>query len=164
MGPRGKTSFWWLGLLLAGCTTMPSGPSQLVLPGTGKGFEQFQGDDALCRQYAVAQSGGATADQAAADSVARSAALGTALGAVAGAAIDGSRGAVAGAGTGALFGGVAGAGAGETSSYRLQQRYDHAYIQCMYAKGHRVPVRGDLREAPQSRYPPPPPPPPRSAR
>lgn len=34
---------WLLGLLLlAGCATVPSGPSVLVLPGSGKTFEQFQ--------------------------------------------------------------------------------------------------------------------------
>lgn len=156
MGVTMRRAALFLAVGLAGCTTLPEGPSMLVLPGTGKNFDQFQGDDAVCRQFAKVQIGGQTPNQAAADSVARSAALGTALGAVAGGAIDGSRGAVAGAGTGALFGGVAGAGAGGSSAYQLQRRYDYAYVQCMYAKGHRVPVRGDMREA--AAYPPPPPP------
>ncbi|MBI2316178.1 MAG: hypothetical protein HYY28_09395 [Betaproteobacteria bacterium] len=150
-------------LFLAGCASIPSGPSLMVLPGTGKNFEQFRADEFACRQYASGQVGGATADQAAADSVARSAALGTAVGAVAGAAIGGRSGAGVGAGTGLAVGALAGAGAGDTSAYGLQRRYDHAFAQCMYAKGHKVPVAGRF-EAQAGRspsaYPPPPPPPP----
>ncbi len=29
-------------LLITGCATIPSGPSVMVLPGAGKGFEQFR--------------------------------------------------------------------------------------------------------------------------
>ncbi len=36
--------------LLNACSTMPSGPSVLVLPGTDKNFEQFRNDDLRCRQ------------------------------------------------------------------------------------------------------------------
>ncbi len=39
----------------SGCATVPSGPSVLVLPGPGKTFEQFQADDAFCRQWAGQQ-------------------------------------------------------------------------------------------------------------
>lgn len=127
-------------LLLGACTVMPSGPNVMVLPGTGKSFEQFRGDDLVCRQFAGEQIGANSPDQAAADSGVRSAALGAVLGAVAGAAIDGNRGAAAGAGTGLLVGGLAGAGSGQVSAYGAQRRYDYAYQQCMYAKGHRIPV------------------------
>lgn len=150
-------------LFLAGCASVPSGPSLMVLPGTGKNFDQFRADDFACRQYASAQVGGASAKQVAADSVARSAALGTAVGAVAGAAIGGQSGAGVGAGTGLAVGALAGAGAGDRSAYGLQRRYDHAFAQCMYAKGHKIPVAGRF-EAQAARgpgaYPPPPPPPP----
>lgn len=129
-------------LLLTACVSMPSGPSVLVLPGSGKSFDQFRADDVSCRQYAHYQLGGATADQAAVDSGVRSAALGTVLGAVAGAAMDGRSGAGVGAGAGLLFGGLSGAGAASSSGYGVQRRYDFAYQQCMYAKGHRVPVSG----------------------
>lgn len=129
-------------LLLSACVSMPSGPSMLVLPGAGKSFDQFRADDVSCRQYAQYQLGGATAEQAAVDSGVRSAALGTVLGAAAGAAIDGRSGASVGAGTGLLFGGLSGAGAANISGYDLQRRYDFSYQQCMYAKGHRVPVSG----------------------
>jgi hypothetical protein len=42
-------------LFTAACASMPSGPSVLVLPGSGKSMEQFQGDDVRCRQAAVQQ-------------------------------------------------------------------------------------------------------------
>ena len=72
-------------VLLAGCVSAPTGPSVMALPGTGKNFDQFRYDDAECRQYALSQSGGATANQAAVDAGVRSAAVGTVVGAVAGA-------------------------------------------------------------------------------
>jgi hypothetical protein len=132
------------GVLLGACTTLPpSGPSVMVLPGTGKTFDQFRYDDNECRQFAAQQTG-ITPDNAAVDSGARSAVIGTLLGAAAGAAINGSRGAAVGAGTGLLLGGSAGAGAASSSAYGVQRRYDVGYTQCMYAKGHRVPVSGRL--------------------
>src|SRR5437588_83074 len=44
-------------LLLAACTTVPQGPRVMVLPGAGKSFDQFQTDDAVCRQWASQQAG-----------------------------------------------------------------------------------------------------------
>ncbi len=150
-------------LSFASCTTMPSGPSVMALPGTGKSFDQFRTDDASCRQYASAQIGGTSPNEAASSSIAKSAALGTAIGAVAGAAIGGRDSAGVGAGTGLAMGTIAGAGAGDTSSYELQRRYDYAFLQCMYAKGHKIPVSGHFessRPAAPPYTPPPPPPPP----
>src|SRR5574341_2497367 len=109
-----------------------------AMPGSGSSFEQFRFDDADCRQFAYSQAGGTTADQAAVDSGVRSAAVGTIIGAAAGAAIDGGHGAAVGAGTGLAIGALAGSGAASASSYELQRRYDSAYVQCMYAKGHKV--------------------------
>ena len=106
-------------LFLAACATPPpTGPGFLVLPGTGKNFDQFRFDEQECRGYAQSQLGGKTPEQAMSDSSARS----------------------------------------------LQQRYDHAFAQCMYAKGHRVPISGRYSDgAPpassQSASTPPPPPP-----
>ena len=131
-------------LALAACAVAPNGPSVMVLPGTGKNFDQFRSDDLQCRGYAQGQLGGASAQQAGVDSGLRSAALGTVLGAVAGAAIDGGHGAGVGAGTGLVFGSLAGTGAADSSAYGMQQRYDSAYQQCMYASGHKVPVAGQL--------------------
>jgi len=157
--------------LLGGCTTVPTGPSVMALPGTGKSFEQFRRDDLECRQYAQYQMGGADANQAAINAGLSSAAVGTAVGALAGAAIGGHRGAGVGAGTGLLFGSVAGAGAAQSSAYGTQRRYDNAYTQCMYAKGEQVSIPGarmrsqvyapvsPAAQAPAPAYYPPPPPP-----
>ncbi|KAF0166110.1 MAG: hypothetical protein FD157_729 [Rhodocyclaceae bacterium] len=165
-------------LLLAGCAVVPTGPSVMALPGSGKNFEQFRSDDAECRRYAQHQVGGADANQAAADAGVRSAAVGTVVGAVAGAAIGGRDGAGVGAGTGLLVGSMAGTGAAQGSAYATQRNYDNAYVQCMYAKGQQVPVSGAVARSrtqapadsgnsapagaayppPPSGYPPPPPP------
>jgi hypothetical protein len=131
-------------LVLSACTSFPTGPGMLVLPGTGKSFDQFRFDEADCRQYASSQIGGKTANEAAADSGVKSAVVGTVIGAAAGALIGGRNSAGVGAGSGLLIGSMAGAGTGEGSGRNLQQRYDFAYQQCMYAKGHRVPVSGRL--------------------
>ena len=156
-----------LPLLVGACTTMPEGPSVMVLPGRGKSFDQFRADDFECRQFAGGQVGGTTAAQASSDSGVRSAALGTVLGAAVGAAIGGGKGAAVGAGTGLVFGTLAGTGAAESSGYTVQQRYNNGYMQCMYAKGHRIPVSGRFTytnpPAPAT-YTPPPPPPPTSSR
>jgi hypothetical protein len=150
-------------LVLAGCVTVPSGPSLMSLPGSGKSFDQFRADDFECRQYASSQIGGKTPEQASADSGAKSAMVGTAVGAAAGALIDGRGGAGTGAGIGLLTGALAGSSAANASSYTLQHRYDIGYTQCMYAKGHKVPVSGRFAAAndrPDTRrYTPPPPPP-----
>ena len=150
-------------LMLGACATVPSGPGVMVLPGTGKSFDQFRADDYECRQFASAQVGGATPNQAASDSGVKSAAVGTLIGAAAGAAIDGGRGAAVGAGAGLAVGALAGTGAAEGSSYNLQRRYDAGYTQCMYAKGHKIPTSGRFTSAnpnpaPAAYTPPPPPP------
>ena len=147
-------------LLLTGCVTVPEGPSMLVLPGKGMSFDQFRADDLECRQYASTQAGGASANQAATDSAVKSAVVGTVLGAAAGAAIDGHSGAGTGAGIGLLFGALAGTGAAQGSAYGAQRRYDNGYVQCMYAKGHKVPTTGRASYYPRRGYYYPPPPPP----
>ncbi len=161
-----------LALGVAGCTTVPTGPSRMALPGSGKDFDQFRMDDASCRQYAL-QMSGATPTETQENSAVKSAVVGTAVGAVAGAAIGGnSRGAATGAGVGLLMGALAGASAGDQSAYTVQRRYDNGYVQCMYAKGHRVPVPAGMAQSRQAQaqpapqpsqplapayYPPPPP-------
>jgi hypothetical protein len=146
-------------LLAAGCTTIPTGPSRMALPGTGKNFDQFQVDDGSCRQYAL-QASGATPTEAQENSAVKSAVVGTAIGAAAGAAIGSTSGATGvGAGVGLLMGAMVGAAAGDASGYNVQRRYDNGYSQCMYAKGHRVAVPGRLaspRPAAQPYYAPPP--------
>ncbi len=145
-------------LVISGCASLPSGPGVMVLPGTGLSFEQFRNDDAICQQFSSYQIGGTTANQAAVNSGVASAAVGTTLGAAAGAAIAGGRGAAIGAGTGLVGGSLVGTGAASSSMYGAQQRYDIAYIQCMYAKGHQVPVSGQFSGPPTQPVMPPPPP------
>jgi hypothetical protein len=152
-------------LLLTACASVPTSPNVMVLPGNGKSFDQFRFDDHECRQFASAQLGGATADQAASDSVGKSAAAGAVIGGLAGAAITRSgHGAVAGAGLGGAGGAVAGAGAGSYGARTVQQRYDMGYQQCMYAKGHQIPMASRYERpsghlsAPRTSAPPPPPP------
>ncbi len=139
MSFNSKYAILLLPLALAACSSMPSGPNVMVLPGNGKSLEQFQADDSFCRQYASMQIG-TSANEAAITSGVKTAALGTALGAASGALIDGGHGAAVGAGAGLLIGGVAGADAGRTTGYEAQIRYDNAYQQCMYAKGNSIPV------------------------
>lgn len=151
---------------LAACVHLPSGPSVMTLPGTGKSFEQFRADDYECRRYAYEQVGGLTPRQASQTSGLESAAIGAGLGAAAGAAIAGGGGAAIGAGTGLLAGGLVGSGTASNSAYVNQQRYDIGYIQCMYAKGHRVPISGritsdppaNIERNPPANFTPPPPP------
>ncbi len=41
------------GLLLAGCASVPSGPTVMALPGSAKSADEFRSDDAACRQVAA---------------------------------------------------------------------------------------------------------------
>ncbi len=155
--------------LLGACATVPTGPSVMVLPGAGESFEQFQVDDAVCRQWASRQTG-TTPGEAATGSGVASAAVGTGLGAAAGAAIGAAAGspgigAAVGAGSGLFLGSAAGVSGAQYSGYEAQRYYDMAYQQCMYAKGNQIPgVEPAYRPSsamppPPSPGPPPPPPP-----
>ena len=131
-------------LAMGGCaSTQPAAPSLAVMPGKGKSYEAFQRDDQYCQasaQQAVGyQSPGEAANQAAVGS----AAVGTALGALAGAAIGSvsgnvGAGAAIGAGTGLVAGSAVGAGNAGVAGGSIQARYDTIYAQCMTAKGNRV--------------------------
>jgi len=153
------------GLLVTACATIPTGPSVMVLPGSGKAFEQFQADDAVCRQWA-AQQVGTTTTEVAKQSTITGAAVGTVVGAAVGAAIGAAAGspgtgAAVGAGAGLLGGTAVGAGNAEAAQTSVQRRYDTSYMQCMYAKGNQIPVRkSSLPGYTQPLVPPPPPAPP----
>lgn len=129
-------------LVLNGCVTVPSGPSVMVLPAQGQSFDQFRNDDAICQQFAESRLDGTTANDAAVNSEISSAIVGTLLGAALGAAVGGGGGAAIGAGSGLVAGSVMGLGASGGSMNATQQRFDDAYMQCMYTKGHQVPVSG----------------------
>jgi len=150
-------------VFLSACTTLPSGPNVMVLPGVSKPFDQFQVDDMVCQQYAQGQIG-ITPEQAGTQRTVGGIAIGTLLGAAAGAAIGAAAGspdvgAAVGAGTGLLMGSAVGTESGAATSGSLQRRYDVTYVQCMYAKGNQVP---GATAAPSNYLPPPPhaPPPP----
>lgn len=170
-GSRGRAPFALAALAslisLGACVNMPTGPSMMALPGVGKNFDEFRYDDSLCRQFAYEQVGGETPNRASIASGVGTAAIGSALGAAAGAAIGGGQGAAIGAGTGAVAGSLTGINTATASGSAVQQRYDAGYLQCMYAKGHQVPVYGTMTQGyrgsgaapypPQSSpYPPPP--------
>lgn len=156
-----------LALALGACATVPTGPSVMVLPGSTKSFEQFQVDDAVCRQWSQQQTG-TTTGKAAQGSTATGALVGTAVGAAAGAALGAAAGspgigAAAGAGVGLLGGTAVGAGQAQGAYHSVQQRYNMAYMQCMYAKGNQIPVaRGSVAPGYSSQSKPPPPPPART--
>ncbi|MDQ3187222.1 MAG: hypothetical protein M3Q16_12365 [Pseudomonadota bacterium] len=132
--------------LLAACASIPSGPGVMALPGSGKSFDQFREDDTYCRQYAHEQVRGQTPNRASILSGAGSAAIGTGIGAAAGGAFAGGTGAAIGAGSGLLLGGLMGTRAATASGEMGQQRYDMGYTQCMYGKGHRVPISGQIMD------------------
>jgi hypothetical protein len=151
-----STAIRYLGLIpalaLAGCVTVPAGPTVMVLPGTSKSFEAFQADNFACQQFAQASLGlNAPPGQLVADPTGGGAAVaGTLIGAAAGAAIGAATGqagagAAIGAGSGLLFGSAAGANASGWNNVTVQRRYDNAFLQCMYAKGNQIPVRAASR-------------------
>ena len=76
-------------LLLSACATEPLGPTIPVMPAPNKPFDMFQGDQALCKQYASNEvQGGA---QQANNRQVGTAVIGTLLGAGLGAAIGGGK-------------------------------------------------------------------------
>lgn len=133
-------------LLVTGCASMPTGPSVMVLPGTGSTFERFRSDDFYCRDFALRQIGGETPSQSSTESAVTSAVVGAGIGAAAGAAFGGGEGAAIGAGTGLITGTLFGTEAANQTYQGAQYSYDANYIQCMYSKGHRVPVYGNFTE------------------
>lgn len=85
-------------LTLAACSTVPSGPSTLVLPGDRVGPVQFRADDRSCRQGAHAE--------------------------------------------------LIAAPHPPLSLEEGQLQFDIHYLQCMYGKGHLIPVAGEMIAGP----------------
>jgi len=108
-----------LAALVSGCASAPTGPSVMVLPGLGKSFEQFNADDAVCRQWGLQATGRPP------EAAATSAAGGTSTGDAGGAASGGT--------------GAPSTGGLTYSGQEGQWRYDMAYQQCMYSRGHQIP-------------------------
>lgn len=145
-------------LVLSACASTPQGPTVAVMPAPGKPFDQFQADQALCKQFAEGQVAGGA--QQANNKQVLTGVIGTVLGAGLGAAIGGGQGAAIGAGAGALGGTAVGAVPANRAEMTLQQRYDVAYSQCMYSRGNQVPGYGQPPSYPPPSYQPPSYPPP----
>jgi Glycine-zipper domain len=133
-----------LALALGGCaSTGPAAPTVGVMPAKGKSYEAFQRDDDYCQAAAQRQVGYRSPGEASNTSAVQSAAVGTALGALAGAAIGSAsanmgKGAAIGAGTGLLAGALVGSSNANRAGGAVQDRYDMAYAQCMKARGNLV--------------------------
>ena len=140
-----------MAVLLVGCASPPMGPSVQVMPAPNKPFDVFQADQATCKQYAQQQVSGQA--QSANNQALGTAVIGTVLGAGLGAAVGGGQGAAVGAASGAVAGTAIGANGSQYAQGGIQQQYDNAYLQCMYAKGNQVPGYSS------GPYAPPPPPP-----
>jgi hypothetical protein len=150
-----------LAAALSGCVSPPTRPDVMVLPGTGKDYQQFQRDEMSCRNaaYASVNGGAQTANNTAVNTAAAGTAVGAAAGALLGAAShQAGAGALIGAGSGLLIGSAMGNNSAGASSGDLQDQYDTVYTQCMYAKGNKVPVDASYSDrqdsAPQSPVPP----------
>jgi len=148
-------------LMFSGCVSLPIGPSVRVLPGDGKTFEEFQTDDAICRQWSGQQIG-ISPQETVNRNVTTGAVVGTTLGAGVGALLGAAAGnpgagAAIGAGSGLLVGTASGAEAGQAYGWEAQRRYDNAYVQCMYSKGNLVPGTPRKSRYPRRAAPPPPP-------
>ena len=146
--------------MITACSSVPTGPSVNVMPGPNASFEQFKADDQTCRDYALDRVGDEPSSYETKTAI-KNAAITTAIGAIAGAAFDHghARGAAVGAGAGLLLGTLAGTGKGGESTRAAQVQYDNAYQQCMYAKGHSVPMAGNYgqhRGGKRGSYGPPP--------
>ena len=135
--------------LLAGCATTPMGPTVQAMPGPGKTFDAFQMDNNACKAFASDQVRGQA--DASNQRTAGTVAVGTVLGAGLGAAVGGAygnagAGAAVGAASGATTGTLYGASGGANDQAMIQQQYDNAYAQCMYAKGEQVPGYAPVAE------------------
>ena len=129
-------------ILMAGCVTLPTGPSVRVFPTPGKPYDLFLAEDSLCRQAAERQIGmlpQQVANQNAATGAVVGTAIGTGLGAAIGAASgQAGTGAAIGAASGLLVGSSSGSDYGRFEASEAQWRYDTAYMQCMYSLGNQV--------------------------
>jgi hypothetical protein len=117
-------------LVTSACTSLPadSAPTVGVLPGGGKDMAQFNVDDIACRSVATAKAKENTP-------------LPTAMGLGNKIEVASTRSRVAirdsSESTGSVYGGAV---ATDNTAFTTQQRYDTAYVSCMFSKGHKIPV------------------------
>jgi hypothetical protein len=124
---------------LSACATAPMSPSLVTLPGTGRSFDQFRADDYNCRLYGEVQIGLRSAQSAAAAAMTVGINPGTPGTINSAAFVGGGQGGAVGQAV-TPPGVIPSSNLPAGTSYAAQQRYDNAYIQCMYASGNRVPV------------------------
>ncbi len=128
--------------LLAGCAVAPSAPNVMVLPGTQKSAGAIRRRQ---RGLPAARAGLCGAAGRSREHPGRGCGrVGTALGAAVGALLGSgsyypNNATAWGAGTGLMMGSAVGSSSSQASAYGLQQRYDTAFVQCMYQLGHQVP-------------------------
>ncbi|MGG5820585.1 glycine zipper family protein [Falsiroseomonas sp. HW251] len=147
-------------MFLGACAVVPpTGPTVMALPAPGRDLQRFQGEDTYCRNYAFNQVGLSPAVPAGQQAAIGSAAVGTALGAVAGGLIGSATGqagagAAIGAGTGLVAGSAVGANQAGATTASLQSAYDVAYAQCMTSAGNTIapPAYGVVGYAPAWPY------------
>ncbi len=128
--------------VVAACAAPPMGPTVQVMPGPGKSFETFRMDQANCKSFADDQVRGQAEahNQRAVGGAVLSTVIGAGLGAAVGGAYgNAGAGAAIGAASGATLGAGYGADASANANMSIQQQYDNAFSQCMYAKGEQVP-------------------------
>jgi hypothetical protein len=124
---------------LSACATAPMSPSLVTLPGTGRSFDQFRADDYNCRLYGEVQIGLRPAQSAAAAAMTVGTNPGAPGATTSTAFIGGGQGGAIGQAV-TPPGVIPSSNLPAGTAYAAQQRYDNAYIQCMYASGNRVPV------------------------
>src|SRR5215471_1752027 len=128
-------------IALTACVAPPAAPTIPVAPGPNKTFDAFASDQAVCQQYAAAQTSPsvAAANNQAVGGALLSAALGAGLGAGIGAAAgNAGRGAAIGAASGGALGIFGNAAGSPYAQGSLQQQYDIMYGECMAAQGNSV--------------------------
>ena len=132
-----------LGLLLSGCARPRWGRRCRLCP--GRGSRSTRSSSIRPAAGSCAKSAVAGQAQNANNRAVGAAAIGTVLGAGLGAAIGGGRGAAIGAGSGAIAGtGLGMGGSSRNEQSGIQQQYDNAFAQCMYAKGNMVTGYGPM--------------------
>lgn len=126
-------------VLLSGCATLPDGPSIRALPGTGKTFEEFRSADDACRQNSFERVQGLGADLGVTETDQKRAGGETAVHAAIGEPMRAED-----TETESRTGSATRPDTRDVSGRDLQHQYDSAYVKCMYLKGHRVPVSGQV--------------------
>lgn len=125
-------------LMAGGCASVPAetgnAPSVGVLPGGGKTMAQFNTDDVACRGVAHARANDNTPLPVAMG-------LGSVEVASSSSRVTMRDRTVDTESTGSIYGN---APAIDPKMLTVQQRYDTAYVQCMYSKGHKIPVSGAM--------------------